>query len=405
MTHRKQPDITLDVTIDRIVGDGKGIGFADGKTVFVSRTAAGDHVKARVTRASKNVLHAVPEKIYTPSEMRIQPPCPYYDRCGGCDLMHISYADQLETKVGVIEDSLRRIAKLESWPEIRIVGSPNEFGYRSRAEWQVSAENEIVGYFAENSKIIVDIEECPILTPMTNTLLQTLRDDVSAGLVPATAREYRGVATDFNTALEQTSTERSAILQQKVGENEYRFSAESFFQANIPIAEHLVRGVMHIAMQARAGNGYALDLYAGVGLFAVPLAKLFKRVIAVENHKPAVGFLKENLEHAGALKRSKVMSQSVEHWVSGDVSKYGRVAMMVFDPPRTGAGKRAIDGMLRIAPTHIAAVSCDPATFARDIAGLVEGGYTIESLTAYDMFPQTHHVEVLAHLKRSDAQE
>lgn len=402
MTHRNKPPAqTLDVTIDRIVGDGKGIGFAEGKTVFVSRTAPGDHVRARVIRASKNVLHAVPERIYTPSDMRIEPACPYYDRCGGCDLMHIAYADQLETKVSMIEDALRRIAHLKTWPEIKVVGSPTEFGYRSRAEWQVSAENDLVGYFAENSRVIVDIEQCPILTPMTNTLLMTLRDDVDAGLVPESAREYRGVATEFGTALEQTTTDRSAVLQQRVGEFDYRFSAECFFQANIPVAEALVRGVMHIANQARAGNGYALDLYAGVGLFSLPLGKLFKRLIAVENHKPAVAYLKENLEHAG-LTRSKVIMQSVENWVSGDVSKYGRVSFMVFDPPRTGAGPKAIDGFLRIRPTHIAAVSCDPATFARDIGGLIDGGYELVSLTAYDMFPQTHHVEVLAHLKRSD---
>lgn len=401
MTQRSTPETTLDVTIDRIVGDGKGIGFAGGKTVFVSRTAPGDHVRARVTRASKNVLHAVPEKIYTPSPMRIEPACPYYDVCGGCDLMHISYRDQLLTKVGMIEDALRRIAKLEEMPSIDIVTSRNEFGYRNRAEWQVSAENSLVGYFAENSKSIVDVETCPILTDNTQALLTTLRDDVDAGLVPATAREYRGVATDVTSALENTATERSSMLIQEIGEFTYRFSAESFFQANLDIAAELVKGVMRIATQARSENGYAIDLYAGVGLFSLPLAKLFKRIIAVESHKPAVAWLKENLATAG-FSRSKVMSVPVEHWVNGDVTRYGKVALVVFDPPRTGAGPRAIQGMLKIAPAHIAAVSCDPATFARDLRGLLDGGYELVGIRAYDMFPQAHHVELLAHLKRKD---
>lgn len=401
MTQRNTPETTLDVTIDRIVGDGKGIGFAGGKTVFVSRTAPGDRVRARVTRASKNVLHAVPEKIYTPSPMRIEPECPYYDVCGGCDLMHISYRDQLLTKVGIIEDALRRIAKLEEMPNIDIVASRNEFGYRSRAEWQVSAENSLVGYFMENSKSIVDVEVCPIITDNTQALLTTLRDDVEAGLVPEAAREYRGVTTDVTSALENTATERSAMLIQEVGEFTYRFSAESFFQANMDIAAELVKGVMRIATQARSENGYAIDLYAGVGLFSLPLAKLFKRIIAVESHKPAVRWLKENLATAG-FTRSKVMSVPVEHWVNGDVTRYGKVALMVFDPPRTGAGPRAIQGMLKIAPAHIAAVSCDPATFARDLRGLLDGGYELVSIRAYDMFPQTHHVELLAHLKRKD---
>lgn len=401
MTQRNQPDFTLDVVIDRIVGDGKGIGFAGGKTVFVSRTAPGDHVRARVFRSNKNILHAVPEKIYTASPMRIEPDMAYEERAGAYDFIHINYADQLKLKVGMIEDSLRRIAKLEAWPEIKMVASPKQFGYRNRAEWQVSPENGLVGYYTENSNTIVDVKHCPLVTDTMNVLLQTLRDDVEAGLVPTTAREYRAVATDLGTALEQTATQRSATLSQKVGEFEYRFSAECFFQANLDIAAELLKGVMSIAMLARSENGYAVDLYAGVGLFSLPLAKLFKRAIAVESHKPAVAFLKENMERAG-FKRSKVISTPVEHWVNGDVSRYGRVALMVFDPPRTGAGSRAIQGMVHMNPTHIAAVSCDPATFARDIAGLTENGYELVSITAYDMFPQTHHVEILAHLKRAD---
>lgn len=401
MTHRNQPDQTLDVTIDRIVGDGKGIGFAGGKTVFVSRTAPGDHVRARVIKSSKNILHAVPEKIYTPSPMRIEPEVEFEERAGVYDFIHIGYQDQLKLKVGIIEDSLRRIAGLEEWPKIDIVASPKQFGYRSRAEFQVSAENHLVGYFAENSKTIIDVERCPLITDTMNMLLQTLRDDVEAGIVPAAAREYRAVATDFGTALEQTTTQRSAVLSQKVGEFEYRFSAESFFQANLDIAEQLVKGVMQIATQARAENGYAVDLYAGVGLFSLPLAKLFRRIISVESHKPAAGYLKENLEHAG-FTRSKVITTPVEHWVNGDVSRYGKVALMVFDPPRTGAGAKAVRGMINMNPAHIAAVSCDPATFARDLKGFLEGGYELENIRAYDMFPQTHHVELLAHLKRSD---
>ena len=401
MTQRTTPDTTLDVTIDRIVGDGKGIGFADGKTVFVSRTAPGEHLRVRVIRETKNVVHAVPDKIYTASPMRITPEVEYEERAGVYDFIHIGYQDQLKLKVGMIEDALRRIAKLESVPEIEIVPSPDQFGYRSRAEFQVSAENSLVGYYAENSKTIVDIKRCPLCTDTVNLLLQTLRDDVEAGLVPAAAREYRAVATEFGTALEPTTTNRSGMLQQKVGEFEYRFTAESFFQANIPVAAELVKGVMQIATQAKAENGYALDLYAGVGLFSLPLAKLFKRIIAVESHKPALGWLKDNLKHGG-FTRSKEIGVPVEHWVNGDVSRYGKVALMVFDPPRTGAVNRAIQGMIKIAPAHIAAVSCDPATFARDVRGLLDGGYELLSVKAYDMFPQTHHVEMLAHLKRKE---
>lgn len=385
--------------IDRIVGDGKGIGFADGKTVFVSRAAPGDTVRARITREHKNVLQGTIERVLTPSPMRIDPACPYYDRCGGCDLMHLAYGDQLATKIGVIEDSLRRIAKLETMPRIRMHASPNEWHYRSRVEFQVLPADSIVGYFAQGSHTIVDVEQCPIAGETVNALLTTLRDDVAAGLVPENAREYRAVAGDAGSALEPTSTTRSSTVQQTVGDETYRFSAECFFQANIPIAEMLVRDVMAIAQTALGFSSLALDLYAGVGLFTVPLGKLFKRVIAVESFKPAIRFAEDNLQHAGVT-GAKVIEAPAELWMSQDQSRHGRVGLAVFDPPRTGAGPKVIDGLVRMKPEHIAAVSCDPATFSRDIRGLLDGGYELVSVSAYDMFPQTHHVEILGHLRR-----
>lgn len=400
----RQPNVqhgTIDVTIDRIVGDGKGIGFADGKTVFVSRTAPGDVVRARILRQQRTTIHAVPEEIIEPSPMRIEPDHPHAHNGVGCDLMHISYEDQLKTKAAIIQDSLRRIAKLDPVPDVRVHASPNQWNYRSRAEYQVNVPGKLVGYFAENSRRIVDIDVDPVATDGVNALLTTLRDDVDAGLVPETAREYRAVATDTGNALEQTSTQRSAVLFQTVGEENYQFSAECFFQANIPVAKDLTDGVKRIANIARAEQGIAIDLYCGVGLFTLPLSRIFRRVIGVESFKPAVKFALDNLKSAG-LDRTKVIGTPVEQWVTQDNSRYGKVALMVFDPPRTGAGQKAVEGMLRMNPAHIAAVSCDPATFARDLHGLLEGGYELVSIEAYDMFPQTHHVEILAHLRRTE---
>jgi 23S rRNA (uracil1939-C5)-methyltransferase len=400
----EQTDLgTIDVTIDRIVGDGKGIGFVDGKTVFVSRTAPGDVVRARITRQQRTTIHGVIEEIITPSPMRIEPDHPDARFAIGADLMHISYEDQLKTKVEMIRDSLRRIAKLDLVPEVEIHPSPNQWNYRSRAEYQVNVPNKVVGYYEEGTRRIVDIERDPLATEMVNNLLITLRDDIEAGLVPETAKEYRAVATDTGSALEQTDTRRSALLFQMVGRENYQFSAESFFQSNIPIAEAIVYGVMKIARAAQGEKGMAVDLYAGVGLFTVPLGRVFKRIIGVESFKPAVKFALDNLKTAG-LAKAKVIGTPVEQWVSQDQSRYGRVALLVFDPPRGGAGQKVVDGILKLNPAHIAAVSCDPATFARDLRGLLDGGYELVDITAYDMFPQTHHVELLAHLRRADAE-
>ncbi len=392
---------TLDVTIDRIVGDGKGIGFANGKTIFVSRTAPGDVVRARITRQQRNTLHGVIDEILTPSPMRIEPDIPDPENAVGCDFMHLAYDDQLTTKASMIEDSLRRIAKLEEMPEILVQPSPNQWHYRSRAEWQVNVPNGLVGYFAEGTRRIVDIDHDPVSTEGVNTLLATLRDDIAAGLVPESAKEYRAISTGTGFALEQTATPRPAILQQDVDGEAYTFSADCFFQANIPIAGQMVQEVNRIADIARGERGIGVDLYCGVGLFTIPLSRRFRRVIGVESYKPAVQFATSNLEAAG-LTRTKIVGMPAEHWVAQDQSRYGKVAMLVFDPPRAGAGQKAIDGMIRLNPAHIAAVSCDPATFARDLRGLLDGGYELVTLKAYDMFPQTHHVEIVAHLKRKD---
>jgi 23S rRNA (uracil1939-C5)-methyltransferase len=390
---------TIDVTIDRIVGDGKGIGFANGKTVFISRTAPGDVVRARITRQQGTTIHGVIEEILSPSPMRIEPGHPHADNCAGCDLMHISYEDQLATKVNIIQDSLRRIAKLETIPEITIRPSEQQWNYRSRAEWQVDVPNKAVGYFAEGSRQIVDMAVDPVSTEGINTLLTTLRDDVEAGLVPPAAKEYRAVSTETGYALEPTATQRSAILQRTIGGEVYHFSGECFFQANVPVAGELLADVMKVADVARQDPGIAIDLYCGVGFFTLPLSRRYKRVIGIESFKPAVKFAIDNLA-AAELTKTKILESPVEHWVAQNQSRHGRVSLVVFDPPRNGAGPKTIAGILRLNPAHIAAVSCDPATFSRDLRGLLDGGYELVNITAYDMFPQTHHVELMAHLRR-----
>ncbi|HEU0163982.1 MAG TPA: class I SAM-dependent RNA methyltransferase [Thermomicrobiales bacterium] len=392
----------ITVTIDRIVGDGKGIGFADGRTIFVARTAPGDVVKARVMRIQGKVFHAEIAEIVTPSPLRIEPRVPDYDESGGCDLQHIGYADQLKVKAGIIEDSLRRIAKIDPVPTVSVTPSPQEWGYRSRAEFQIDHEKKHVGYFAENSHRVVDVEESPVLTPEVQVLLTTLRDDVDAGFVPTAAREYRAVQGDTGSLLEPTATQRSKQVMRTVGGDLYRFSGECFFQANVPIAEEITRHVLRIAEEARLTPGIAIDLYCGVGLFTVPLARRFKRTIGVESYAPATKYAEINLSEAN-LDTARIVTSPVERWLAGDRTPLGRVALAVFDPPRTGAGPEVIAAIARMKPTHIAAVSCDPATFARDIRGLLDGGYELVDVQGYDMFPQTHHVEIVGHLRRIEA--
>jgi 23S rRNA (uracil1939-C5)-methyltransferase len=389
--------------IDRIVGDGLGLGFdEDGVAVFVPRTAPGDVIRARITRRQQKVFHAEIDAIVEPSPIRIEPPVADYNASGGLDLMHIGYADQLAVKAGIIEDAVRRIAKVRDFPAIEVVPSENEWHYRSRAEFQIDHQEKAVGYFAANSHRVVDVEESPVLTLDVQALLTTLRDDVQAGLVPKSNREYRAVTGDLGSVLEPTNTPRSRPVFREVGGEEFRYTAECFFQANIPVAEAMLEEVTRIANEAESDEGLALDLYCGVGLFTIPLARRFKRVVAVESFKVAADFAEENATNAG-LKNVRTVTAPVEHWIAGDRSPLGRIGLVVFDPPRTGSGKTAMEALAKLRPAHLAAVSCDPATFARDIKVLIDHGYELTSVTGFDMFPQTHHVEIVAHLQRGGA--
>ena len=392
------PDVRM-VTIERIVGEGRGIGFADDFTVFVPLTAPGDTVHASIIRKQGKVLHGELLDVVDPSPVRVEPRIVDLDQIGGCDLQHIAYPEQLKIKAGIIEDSLRRIAKLEEVPDVTVVASPQEWGYRSRAEFQIDHENKRIGYFAPNSHRIVDVAESPVLTQPVQDQLTALREDFAAGIVLAGAKEYRAVSGDLGSVLEPTKTSRSKFVQTNVGGYTYRYAAESFFQANIPVTELLLKSVIRIADEARKSRGIAIDLYSGVGLFSVPLAKRFPRVVAVENHQAAKSFFDENMASANQ-KNGRMVTAQVERWIAGDRSPLGRVAMLLFDPPRTGAGPHVIGRILKMNPAHIAAVSCDPATFARDIRGLIDGGYELRSVEAFDMFPQTHHVELVGHLVR-----
>jgi 23S rRNA (uracil1939-C5)-methyltransferase len=389
------------VTIERIVGEGRGIGFGEDFTMFVPLTAPGDTVHASVIRSQGKVLHGELLDVVDPSPVRVDPRIADPDQIAGADLQHIAYPEQLKIKAGIIEDSLRRIAKLEDVPEITVVASPNEWGYRSRAEFQIDHENKRVGYFAPNSHRVVDVAESPVLIQSVQDQLTALRDDFAAGIVPAGAKEYRAVAGDLGSVLEPTKTSRSKFVQTNVGGYTFRYAAENFFQANIPVAELLLKSVIRIADEARKTRGIAIDLYCGVGLFSVPLAKRFPRVVGVENHQAAKHYFDENMAGANQ-KNGRMVAAQVERWISGDRSPLGKVALLVFDPPRTGAGPHVIQRIVTMKPAHIAAVSCDPATFARDIRGLIDGGYELKSVEAFDMFPQTHHVELVGHLVRTE---
>jgi 23S rRNA (uracil1939-C5)-methyltransferase len=389
---------TLEVEIERIVPGGAGMAHARGLTIFVPLAAAGDLLRVSVERVKGRVAFATLTEIVAAGRERIEPPCPYFGRCGGCDFQQLTYEAQLAAKVEIIRDCLRRIARLTPPGEISITPSPAQWRYRSRARWQHDARARHLGYYELASHRVVDVAECPVVVPELQGALSRLRESVTGREARTEeTREFEAVAGDDGVSLEPPLEERDAgeRVRSIAGES-YRFDAACFFQINHALLESLVVE----ALRDEAGES-AIDLYCGVGLFTLPLARRFQRVTGVEANAAAAAYARRNLSDA-RLANAEIKTAQVGEWLARTARRRARVDLLLLDPPRAGAEHGALAGMLELQPRRIIYVSCDPATLARDVRELTTHGYRLASVAAFDMFPQTHHVETVARLMRAD---
>jgi 23S rRNA (uracil1939-C5)-methyltransferase len=392
---REQPaDALVEVTIERILPGGAGLAHADGRTLLVALAAPGDRVRVRIERVQGRVAFASIAEIISPSPVRVEPLCPYFGLCGGCDFQQLGYEAQLSAKVEIVRDCLRRIAQIEFTGNIPITASPNIWQYRSRAQWQHDSQKKHLGYFERASHRVCDVAACPVLVPSLEETLESLRGQMKESLLPEEATELQAVAGDDGASLAPpVPGHPTREVSRRIAGHHYRFSAEGFFQINHELLEPLIAA----ALGDSEGDA-AIDLYCGVGLFTLPLARRFTRVFGVEASAAAINYARRNLEGAH-LDNASFEINRVSDWLAENSERLAPVDFVLLDPPRAGAEDGAIDGILALQPRHISYVSCDPATLARDLKILAARGYRLDSIAAFDMFPQTHHVETVAHLK------
>ena len=389
--------MSLEVEVERILPGGMGLAHAGGKTVFVSLAAPGDRLRVRVDREQGNVLFASIEEILTPSPVRIGPPCPYFGRCGGCDFQQLTYEAQLAAKAEMIRDCLHRIARLENVPEIVVTPSPNAWRYRMRATWQIDREQQTIGYYERGSRRVCDVADCAVLQPELQEKLEKVRA-TEWQQFPPELKHLDVVEGENGVSFAPAFAEfRTSELSLTVRGEVYHYNAEAFFQIN----PSLLGSLVDFALADVAGER-ALDLYSGVGLFTLPLARTFESVVAVEANPAATRFARRNLQRAG-LSNARVISATVTDWFRS--ASVETANFVLLDPPRVGAESAVINGILGIKAPRICYVSCDPATLARDLKKLIAGGYMVQSLSAFDLFPQTHHVETVVHLRRVTTNE
>src|SRR5882724_8791969 len=399
----------MEVTIERILPGGFGLAHAEGRTIMVALAAPGDRLRIRVDRVKGNVSFASIEEIITPSPHRVEPPCPYFGRCGGCDFQQMNYRAQLDAKAEMIRDCLRRLARIENIPDFQVTTAPDPWHYRLRAQWQYDAIRQRLGYFERGSRNVCDVAQCAVLAPPLQSTFESLRALMTAGSLPD-ARDFRAAAGNEGVSIsppvhcvsptmgEDSILDSSVVrdISRTIQGECYRFNAESFFQANDGLLPALVEAAL-----GDARGRTALELYCGVGLFTLPLARRFSRVIGVESDQAAANYARINLANA-ELKNASTSTARVSEWLKHSGLERGTPDLVLLDPPRTGAEPGVIAGIVSLEPRRISYVSCDPATLARDLKDLLASGYHLASITAFDMFPQTHHVETVVHLGRSE---
>jgi 23S rRNA (uracil1939-C5)-methyltransferase len=390
------------VVIEKWVYGGSGLARIDaaqpegrGRVALVPFVLPGE--KALIEQ--RGDIHAKLLEVIEPAAERVAAPCPVFGRCGGCHYQHAPYQFQLERKVEILREQLRRVGKIEYSGEIGIVSGP-PYGYRNRV--QLHIEGQRLGYRAAGSHELVAVEgECPISSPRINQVLMDMRARLKDRRFPRFVRSVELFTNETDLQLNVVESERpvarpffdwfesSVTLDYPTVFGNFRVSPRSFFQVNRFLLEKLVEAALE-----GADGDTALDLYAGAGLFAIPIARRFRSVVAVEGGASAARDLDFNAARAGA-------TLQVEHARVEDYLPTVDAApdFVLADPPRAGLGKAVVAELLRLAPPRIVIVSCDPATLARDLAAL--SGYSIERLTMVDVFPQTYHLEAVAHLRRS----
>lgn len=421
----------MEITIEKLIYGGEGLGHHDGSTVFVPFVLPAERVSAAPVERKKKFIRARIERVLDPSPERVAPRCPHFGVCGGCDYQHAPYESQLRYKATILRETLGRIGRID-WPgEITEHASP-PWGYRNRAQWKVrqieagdGAEKPAIGYFRAGSTALCDVEDCQILSPLLLKTLLALRGampgalprelreiEAFAGagdsklLLTATfarfpkkaeevAKSFHAIAPEIESLLfhdpgrDRMELDGPGFVDYESGATAYRVGHFSFFQVNRFLAGDLAREVTE-----NEEGKLALDLFAGVGLFSVPLAKRFAHVLAVESNPAASRDLESNARASNGI---EIRTADVEQFLA----KYkGKPDLIVLDPPRAGLAPGDPKHLLRIAPERITYVSCEPPTLARDLAALTAGGYEISAIHLFDLFPQTFHMEAVVRLRR-----
>ncbi|MBW0237290.1 23S rRNA (uracil(1939)-C(5))-methyltransferase RlmD [Pseudomonas taetrolens] len=417
------------LNIERLANDGRGIAFLEGRTWFVSGALAGEEVEARVLGAHGKIVEARAERVFKASEIRRAAPCAHAGKCGGCSVQHLPHEEQLALKQRMLAEQLMRVAGVEPEAWAAPLSGP-EFGYRRRARiavrWDAKAKRLDVGFRAAGSQDIVAIDHClvlvqalqPIMTGLPAMLRQLSKPqalghvELFSGSAIAVLLRHMAPLNDADMQVLQDfclthsaqlwlhgeSEPQPVDLSQTLGyrlqswDLELAYRPGDFVQVNAGVNEAMVAQALEwLAPQA---DERILDLFCGLGNFALPLARQVREVVAVEGVATMVERAAQNAVSNSLHNASFVQADLSQPLVDAAWAKEGFSAVLL-DPPRDGAFEivRKLSGL---GAKRLVYVSCNPATLARDTVELMKQGYRLKRAGILDMFPQTAHVEAMA---------
>lgn len=423
----------MKLKIEKLIFEGFGLGHSDdGRTVFVRKSVPGDELEVKVIKQKKNFAEADIQEIITPSPMRVEPKCPYFKECGGCEHMNISYQDQLKFKGEIFRETFER-AKINKMPLPIIPGSDSPYYYRNSIRFFFTEKDGKIGFARHNylyEKGFVPVDGCLLQSETCNEILAKLKvyinenvenkkslwqlkiregkwtgefmveiithsEDLAGDMgIVNVLKEIPEVKSIYHVVAPAKSLKQmrrrllfgSPIIFEKIGKFKFQISPESFFQTN-SLGVHTLYDKIKEFANVQIGDT-VLDLYCGTGTIGIYLSTLAKKVVGVEIVPEAIRDAKDN---------AKINHISNCEFICADAgaisSEYSKCDILILDPPRAGLSRELIAKIKNWKMRSIVYTSCNPATFARDIKIFEENGFVLKKAQPIDMFPQTHHIE------------
>jgi len=384
----------LELTIASLAGGGDGVGrAAGGRVCFVPFSAPGDRVRVRVVKEHARFARGEIVELLAAGPSRTTPECPVFGVCGGCAWQHVRYDAQLEAKREILRSALERVGRLRLPGPIELMPCPAPYRYRTRT--RVLVEGGRVGYRRRRSHALCATSHCPVLVPELDAVLAQLGDgEPDPGEWEMASGEGGVVRIERLSPTGPRSATGELAIQ--VGDDSLVFSPGVFVQSNRWLRDALAAAVLEAAGQGRL----AIELFAGAGFLTLGLARRFRRVVAVEADAASCADLLRNARRAG-LHNIELCCEAAEHAAA---KGFGTIPdAVVLDPPRSGLVRDGAAAVCALAAPRVVYLSCDPATLSRDLAVLCAGGYEIQQVRGFDLFPQTAHVEALATLVHGSA--